>query len=340
MVNNLTFGHFPTRFYNEDMEKIRIRDIAEQLGLSVATVSNVLNGKKNKISPATEARVLKAIEESGYLPHRAEVLMACNPRSLVGFVVNDHPIYEGKPFEDPYISQTLSALIQQANAHDLDIVSRSATDWQEIVEFASTWNMKGLILSGFCQADYSSLSAQLHIPLVIYNGKSEGFACVSNNDFEGGRMLGEHLKKQGCKRVLCLVNAIESPDLDRVLGLKASGLETTELTLPASKEERLEFYSTQDFHHAEAIFCVSDLLALELIRYLNTRHIRVPEDCLVCGFDGISAGEFSIPSLTTVRQNFDEQAIVALNGITDGAQGIVSSPFLIERESTVHGKDF
>lgn len=90
------------------MENIRLQDIAEALNLSIATVSNVLRGKDNKVSPATKARVMATVEEMGYLPERAEVLMARNPSHLIGLVINDHTQYEGSPIEDP-ISPASSA---------------------------------------------------------------------------------------------------------------------------------------------------------------------------------------------------------------------------------------
>ncbi len=321
------------------MEKVRLIDIAEQLGLSVATVSNVLNGKHHKISYETEKRVLQAIEESGYLPSRAEVLLGRNPRSLIGFVVNDHPIYNGRPFEDPYISQTLSALLAKANQHDLDLVVRSAKSWEEISDFASTWNMKGVIVSGFCKTDYESLKSQLHIPLVVYNGGTDGVAGVSNDDRYGGRILGHHLIERGHKEVLCLIFAVEDPDLDRVEGLAQAGLKTTIQVVPPTKNERLLLYETLSFTSHSAVFCTSDQLAMELIRYLQDHQIQVPEQVSVCGFDGIPAGAFCHPSLTTVVQNCEEQAKAALSALFNPVPDFVSKPVLLVRESTGYGKD-
>ncbi|MBF0580245.1 LacI family DNA-binding transcriptional regulator [Erysipelotrichaceae bacterium RD49] len=316
------------------MEKVRLIDIAEQLGLSVATVSNVLNGKHHKISPKTEQMVLQAIEESGYLPSRAEVLLARNPRSLIGFVVNDHPIYEGRLFEDPFIARTLSALIHHANIHGLDVVIRGARLWEEIAEFASTWNMKGLVLTGFCKTDYEPLRRRLRIPMVVYGGGTDGYASVYNDDLEGGKMMGKHLLARGCKKVLCHVFDADEPDSERVKGLQEEGLETYRQIVPPAKKDRLKLYDKIHFDEYPAVFCTSDLLALELIRYLKTRNINVPQDLLVCGFDGIQAGEFCSPSLTTIAQNYNEQAEAALDAILKNGHGCLSKPILVEREST------
>lgn len=290
------------------MEKVRISDIARQLGLSAATVSNVLRGKHEKISRETEKRVLEAIEATGYLPARAEVLLGRNPRSLIGFVTNDHPIYEGRPFSDSYHMESLAALIHEAAKRDLNVVPRSARSWEEVADFASTWNMKGLILSGFCQTDYENLRSQLHIPLIIYNASAPGLACVSNDDFEGGRLLGKYLTELGHASVLCLLFGRQSPDMDRVLGLQAAGLDTRILVVPASSHDRLAFYAAMDPVAETAVFCTSDQLALEFM------HQPAFDPALsVCGFDGIAAGQYNTPSLTTIVQDHEAQAMAALS---------------------------
>lgn len=295
------------------MTKVTIADIARQLGLSTATVSNVLNGKHHKISRETEKRVLQAVEEAGYLPARAQVLLGRNPRSLIGFVVNDHPTYEGHPFSDPYLLESLGALIQEAALHDLDVVPRSAITWDEVADFASTWNMKGLILSGFCQADYENLDAKLHIPLIVYNAKADGFSCISNDDFEGGRLLGSYLYELGHRSITCFIFDKQSPNLDRVLGLQAAGLHTHIAVVPPAKAQRIPFYSTVELNKDTAVFCASDMLALE---YMHRPGFD--SSVSVCGFDGIAASRYSVPALTTICQDHASQARAALACLESG----------------------
>ena len=86
-------------------DRVKISDIAEELGLSTATVSNVIHGKTNKVSNKTIKRVQELIQQRAYIPNMAGILLAQNNSRIIGVVINDHEKYEGHIFEDGYISK-------------------------------------------------------------------------------------------------------------------------------------------------------------------------------------------------------------------------------------------
>ena len=94
------------------MEKGRVRivDIADELGLSTATVSNVIHGKTKKISGETVKRVQELLEKKGYIPNMAGILLAQNNSRIVGIIINNHEKYENHVLEDAFISASLNAL--------------------------------------------------------------------------------------------------------------------------------------------------------------------------------------------------------------------------------------
>lgn len=91
-------------------ERVRICDIAEELGLSTATVSNVIHGKTGKVSAETAERVTALLEEREYIPSMAGILLARNSSRILGVFVNDHPKYEGHTLDDFFIASSLNFL--------------------------------------------------------------------------------------------------------------------------------------------------------------------------------------------------------------------------------------
>ena len=90
--------------------RVRIRDIAEELGVSTATVSNVLNGKTGRVSAETARRVQALLEERQYIPGMAGVLLAQNSSRIIGVVINDHEKYESRVLEDAFVASALRCL--------------------------------------------------------------------------------------------------------------------------------------------------------------------------------------------------------------------------------------
>ena len=98
--------------------RVTIKDIAEELGVSTATVSNVINGKTKKISDKTIERVQKKLEEKHYIPNMAGILLAQNSSKIICVVISNHKKYEGKILQDPFISALMDSMSLQAEKND------------------------------------------------------------------------------------------------------------------------------------------------------------------------------------------------------------------------------
>ena len=153
-----------------EQSRVRIVDIADALGLSTATVSKVIHGKTGKISDETVKRVQQELERTGYIPNMAGILLARNNSRIIGVVVNDGIKYEGRVLEDGFVMSSLNALSHEVNEKGYFLMIKTTSDINEIPVFASMWNMDGLILMGFCEADYEMLRNQMRISFVVYDG--------------------------------------------------------------------------------------------------------------------------------------------------------------------------
>ncbi len=138
-----------------DENKVRIVDVADALGLSTATVSNVIHGKTKKISDGTVRRVQEKLREMGYI--------------------------------DPFVSAAINSLSDEIEKAGYFLMLKKAKDIMDTVSFSSMWNMDGMILLGFCADEYQVLRDRIRIPFVVYDGFFENDRNICNlvlDDYE------------------------------------------------------------------------------------------------------------------------------------------------------------
>lgn len=330
-----------------EQQRVTIRDIADELGLSTATVSNVIHGKTAKISDATVRRVQALLEQRQYIPNMAGILLAQNASKIIGVFINDHEKYEGHTLDDVFIASSLNHLCTQIEADGQFMMVRKARRAEDVLQFASMWNMDGLVMIGFCQQDYMYLRAHMRIPFVVYDGFCENPERIVNitlDNFDGGRQVGALFRAGGHTRALCIADNLTGVDRERIAGFRAgfgeSGCET--LLIPMQRQARREFYQSARarLRAASAIFAVSDYYAIELLHFLLENNIRVPEDVSLAGFDDIPLCTLVSPSLTTVRQDGALRARLAVEKLRalragECTETVITLPVrLIERGST------
>ena len=329
-----------------DENRVRICDIAEELGLSTATVSYVLHGKTDKVSRETERRVLALLERRQYLPGMAELLLGRNPSRIVGVVINDHEKYEEHALEDSFIASSLNALSTETMKNNLQLMVKKATNREEIVSFSTMWNLEGLILIGFCAQDYGYLRQRMRIPLVVYDGcgeTAERTCCINIDDRQGGCLVGEYFRKCGHRRALCISDNDAGMDRERWEGFCAGfGENALRMLIPMRKSVRMDFYRERlaEIRSCTAIFAVSDFYAIEIMRFLIERGISIPEEISVVGFDDAPLCGMLSPALTSVRQDTSQRAKLAIEKLRQLKEGeeteraIVLPVQLVRRESS------
>ena len=134
--------------------RVRICDLAEERGLSTATVANVIHGKTKKVSDATVQRVTALLEEREYIPNMAGILLAQNDSRIIGVFVNDLEKYEGRTLSDFFIAESLNELSTQIEKTGRFMMVKKVKEAGQILRFASMWNMEGIVVIGFCAQDY------------------------------------------------------------------------------------------------------------------------------------------------------------------------------------------
>lgn len=327
--------------------RVRISDIAEELGLSSATVSNVIHGKTKKVSDETQRRVQALLEERRYIPSMAGILLSQNSSRIIGIFINDHEKYEGHTLEDAFIASSLNYLSAEIESQGQFMMVKKAKRAEEILRFASMWNMDGLVVIGFCHQDYRYLREHIRIPFVVYDGlceKTERIVNISLDNFGGGRQAGELFRRLGHRRAICISDNEIGIDRERIDGFQEgfSPGRAELMRVPIRKKERCNAYLLMEerFRRTSAVFAVSDYYAIELLFFLKGRGFRIPEDLALVGFDDIPLSEMISPSLTTLRQDAALRAKLALEELLALKEGGIREPeiripvHLIERESS------
>ena len=331
--------------------RITIKDIADELGVSTATVSNVIHGKTKKIADKTVAKVQEKLEESGYIPNMAAVLLAQNTSKIVCVILSDDITYEGKMIEDPFVSGMLNYLSKELTKNGYFMMLKEEPDVNQIVRYASMWNMAGLILIGYCAVDYEKLREKMHIPFVVvdaYRDDMKKYSDVGIDNIHGGYLAGKHLLEMGHTKIMYMANVDEDCDHDRYLGLTGAYMEKGmeydpkdyKLLNPIKEERRKRYEEVfAEIGNYTAAFLASDVLAIEFMNFLQDKGLSIPEDFSIVGFDDIPLATFVRPGLTTISQNLEERSKKAvqllkelIEGTTSGRQEMLQLE-LVQRDS-------
>ncbi len=200
-------------------------------------------------------------------------------------------------------------------------------------------NMAGILLA----------RNQMRISFVVYDGYFEKCSKVVNlviNHYDGGYQAGKYLKELGHEKALCIADNFICMDKEHIEGF-CKAFEPGEILrweIPKTEKERIRFYDDKYTQllkgNVTAVFAVSDFYAVELMKFLQGRNIRIPEDIQIIGFDDNRASRESNPSLTTIHQEAPlraKTAIKCLEAMRNGTEyetEIVLPVELIKREST------
>jgi LacI family transcriptional regulator len=292
---------------------ITIRDVARRAGVSLSTVSQVLNGRAGYASPATRDRVLAAARELGYRPNALARGLVTSRTGTLGVVITD--ITRG------FFTQVVASIEQVASAQGYSVLLACADGVrpeQRALETFVDKRVDGIICmsaSVETSADHILQVNRLGVPLVMINRPlhTAELNQIAWDDTEIAQRAMDHLIGLGHRRIAHisgLRNGVgRRSALDRVSGYRRA-LRTARLPV----DESLIVEGGYDYAMAlaassrlfdrddppTAIFAASDLMAVAIINALHRRHIQVPEDVSVVGANDEHAVLVE-PPLTTVR---------------------------------------
>ncbi len=337
-----------------------LKDVAERANVSIKTASNVVNNQTQRVGPETRRRVLEAIEALGYRPNLAARQLRNSRVGIIALALPD--------LQNPYFAGLARAIVEAGAAADyLVLVDHTNGDRDK-----ETMVVRGLrpgIIDGIIfdpttldEDDLHGLSMNLPVVLLGERLLTSPFDHVLIDNAAAAFAATTHLIEIGRRRI-AIVGVPNEPSLAMpqlrlqgygdALTAAGRGIDPDLIVPPVMKtfapiDGALTLRRLMAMPDPpDAVFCVNDQMAIGAIRAAWELGVRVPEDIAILGIDGITDGEFSTPSLTTIAP--DKQAIAALSvrllierieGRSTEEPRVHQIPFrLIVRESTAGRHD-
>lgn len=330
--------------------RVTIRDVSRASGVSVATVSNVINAP-HRVAETTRTRVAETIDRLGYRPNRAARSLPQGRTFTIGYCIPRG----GELFA---LDAFLHRVTERASDAGMDILvftphqSQSEADsYREIVRRGA---VDGFILSGTTHGDERiEVLLDAGLPMVSFGrtDRADSHSWVDVDGRAGTRKVVDHLIEQGHTRIAMVGWPEGSISGDERVagfldGLEASGINLdsrylvrSETTLEGGRAAAGKLVDLDP--RPTAIVAVQDVIAAGILATLNKRGLRVGTDIAVTGFDNSPVATYSSPPITSVRQPIDEigKKVVEflINHLEEGEQMRRSSlipPELVVRESS------
>lgn len=297
-----------------------IKDVAAEAGLSVGTVSRILNNR-GYISPKAREKVENAMRKLKYQPNEIARSLSQSNSSMVGIII--------PTLLNPYFSTLFKYLDDELDARGMQpLIFISDEDDDKEIRFLDKCKknrVSGIIL---CSGNFKAVRlVDYGVPIVsIERMGLEGAISVVCDNYNGGKLAARHLIERGCRHLVMIAGDQDEamPADSRVCGFeecaKAAGLGTT--ITHATKE----MFHSQDYRalvesvfsrnpEMDGLFCSSDIIAATAVKIASEKNISVPSSLKIIGFDDTWFSSSITPSLTTIRQPMKEMAMLAISSL-------------------------
>jgi len=327
-----------------------IRDVAERAGVSVGTVSNVLNHRE-KVAPAAAERVRAAMDALGYVRNDAARQLRAGRSTTVGLIVLD--------VRNPFFTELARGAERAADARGLSVIlGNSDEDVDREARYLDLFEqqrVRGILIS-----PYRQIGQRLHVlrergtAAVLVDRRDEDglFSSVSVDDEHGGDLAARHLLDRGRRRIAFVGGPADIRQIsDRRDGAARAVAEVPGALLevmpaPASQVEDgrragEEIAGRDVAARPDAVFAANDLAALGVLQALSGRGVGVPDDIAIIGFDDIDFAAAAAVPLSSVRQPSLAMGETALRILLDESddphrapEHVVFEPELVVRASS------
>ncbi|MBS4204464.1 LacI family DNA-binding transcriptional regulator [Lederbergia citrea] len=330
------------------MKRLTIKDIAAKSGVSISTVSRVLNRKEEGMSQETREKVLQVIEELNYQPNLFARGLITKQSKLLGLVVPN--------IQNPFFPELCRGAEDEANRHQYSLIICNSDDnaakEESYLRLLNEKQVDGILLSS---GDNLSVLTEKQLeygktPFVLMDrgGDSGKYNSIFVDNEKGGYLAGRHLIELGHRKVACIIGSENLRNSnERLAGFRRAMMEVG-MELPDDHIINGEFHIEPAYKQSKeflenknvtAIFTCNDLMACGVYQAASELGMKIPDDLSIIGFDDIPLVSALIPKLTTIRQDIYNMgrraAKMLIDHIEKGENDIVIfEPSIIVRGST------
>lgn len=332
-------------------ERPSVRDVAQRAGVSVGTVSHVLN-HPDRVADATRERVEAAINELGFVRSEAASRLRKGGSSLVGLLVHD--------VSNPFYTEAARGVedrLREGGCLPMIASTDSEPDRERsLMRLLAGMQVRGVIVtpSASTRDNLEVLAGRgIRVVLMDHPPISDELSTVAGDDVAGARAAVEHLLSLGHRRIGLVNGPLDvRQSVDRRNGvlaaLAAAGLDPADCLAEVEAQASGRSYTADagaagaarllDGEAApSALFCANDQMAIGAMRVLRERGLRIPQDVAIVGYDDVAVASELITPLTSVRQPMRQIGWTAADLLLDpasGARHVSFVPELVVRAST------
>ncbi|MGE5135203.1 MAG: LacI family DNA-binding transcriptional regulator [Gemmatimonadota bacterium] len=336
---------------------VSIRDVAARAGVSVGTVSNVLN-RPDIVAEPTRSRVQAAIAQLGFIRNESARQLRAGRSRTIGLVVLD--------VANPFFTDVARGVEDEASESGLAVILCNSDDQEaketHYLELLEEHRVQGILITPVAaDGDRLARLQRRGTPVVLVDSRSpsRGQCSVSVDDVLGGELAVAHLLAEGHERIAFVggppsFRQVSDRREGALRALAKAGrpaadlqlIETPALNVTAGQRAGADLAELPPPRRPTAVFCANDLLALGVLQGMTARRIRVPEDLAIVGYDDIDFAAAAAVPLSSVRQPRQQLGRTAAQLLLDEALGeashqhrqVVFEPELVIRRSSQAGR--
>lgn len=322
---------------------VSIKDVAQSAGVSVTTVSHVINATRF-VAPATKIKVEQAIQDLGYQPSSLARALKINATKSIGMLVSSST--------NPFFAEVVRGVEEGCFQKGYSLILCNSGDKHERhLAYLQTLMQKRIdalvvMTTSKDQIFNEKLASLEALPKILLDAEPSLEGCAIGDDsLAGGRLATNYLLGSGHREIACLTGPHDHPrSSNRYRGyieaMKEAGLvvkekwvQAEELTVPGGYRAMCRVFDQGG--RPQAVFACNDLMAFGAYRAISERGLAIPADISIIGYDNLELSTYLNPALTTIHQPSFDLGLTAADILIDHLENKTDLPNRIQLDSNL-----